>query len=324
MSGAPVLSVLIVNYRTPGLTLDCLASLAPERHEGITLDVVLVDNCSGDGSGEKLREAIAANGWGGEGGWVRLIESERNLGFAGGNNLALRHARAEADAVLLLNSDTIVEPGALRHCVERLLADPTIGALSCRVANADGSLQVVARRMPTPGRLILAQTGLPWKLPRLFGWAQLDYLSWDMDRDGGEPGWLGGAFLMMPGRLARELGGLDERFFFYGEDIEICHRIRRRGLRVVYDPSVTITHLGGSSSDPSRMPAQVRSEHAWRGRYMVQRLCYGRLAEASVRLADILGYGARVLAARLRGDEDAGSRLRANLGAILATRRAPS
>src|SRR5262249_61033216 len=92
-----------------------------------------------------------------------------------------------------------------------------------------------------------------------------------------------------------------EGSFFDGEAIEFCHRVWRAGFRCRYDASASVTHLGGGSSDPERLSARARSAHVWRARYLNQRLCYGRLAAAFVRGVDILGLGARLAWARLRG-----------------------
>jgi len=101
----------------------------------------------------------------------------------------------------------------------------------------------------------------------------------------------------------KKLGPLDEAFFFYGEDTEICHRFRRAGYRVRYDPHAGggITHLGGASSDPTRMPAKIRTAHAWHARYMVQRKCYGAWAAWLLRAADIVALGMRKVRLACRG-----------------------
>lgn len=290
------LLVIVLNYRTPDLTIDCLRSLSKEIPTIDGARVVVVDNASGDGSDDRIQQAITAEEWGG---WVRLVRSERNGGFAAGNNVGIR-AEAPARNYLLLNSDTIVRPGAIAYSLGVVEGDPGIGAMSCRLLNADGSTQNVARAFPTPLRMIVAATGLPWRCPSLFRWADTEQLWWDRDQQRRDVDWLGGAFLMVPGDVMTALSGLDEAFFFYGEDIEFCHRVRRLGRRCVYDPGASITHLGGSSSDPSRMNAAARSANAWRGRYLVQRKCYGRAAEWVVRGADVTSYALRLLAVRVR------------------------
>ncbi len=283
------LGIVIVNFRTPDLTIDCLRSLAPEADAIPGLRAIVVDNASGDASDARIEQAITEQGWGG---WASLVRSPRNGGFAFGNNVAIRMLRG-ARRILLLNSDTIVHPGALRASMDALDADPRVGVLSCRLLNADGSVQNVARRFPTPLRLIVCATALTWRFPRLFGWANTDDPAWDRETLARDVDWLGGAFMLVRGDLMERLGGLDESFFFYGEDIEFCHRAWRAGFRCRYDPRASITHLGGSSSDPTRLNSRARNRHAWAGRYLVLRRCHGLFAEWLIRAVDVLAYAIR-------------------------------
>ena len=296
-STTPVpLLIVVLNYRTAALTVDCLRSLVDEVPTVPGTRVIVVDNASGDGSAGTIGAAIAGNGWGG---WAELVESDRNRGFAGGNNVGI--ARGEpARYVLLLNSDTIVQPGCLRHCMEVMEASPRVGALSCCLLNQDGSLQNTARRFPTPLRMTCAALGLPRRFPRLFGWADTEDPGWDRGAVSRDVDWLGGAFLWV---RSEALGGtvrLDEDFFFYGEDIEFSHRIRRRGFTCRYDAVSRTVHLGGASSDPTRLPSSERSVHQWRARYLVQRKCYGILASLWTRAVDVTFTALRLIAAPLR------------------------
>ncbi len=300
-AAGPRLLVVVVNFRTPDLTIQCLRSLEREVATVPQTKVVIVDNDSGDDSAARIEAAITSGGWGS---WCLLVRTPRNGGFAYGNNRGIEAGDAAfgpAHAILHLNSDTIVHEGCLRASLEALESDPSIGALSCRLLNGDGSVQNVARRFPTPLRLAVCALNLPWKLPSLFEWADTDDMRWDRDRLSRDVDWLGGAFLLARGELLRRIGGLDERFFFYGEDIEFCHRVRGAGLRCRYEAAPTTTHLGGSSSDPTRMAAKMRNTHYWSARYLVQRLCYGALASWFVRGVDTLTIGARLLVLRVRG-----------------------
>jgi GT2 family glycosyltransferase len=260
--------------------------------------VVVVDNASADASVERIGAAIRTEEWEP---WVKLVQAPSNGGFAAGNNLGLREARDQAELVMLLNSDTVALPGAIPHCVSVMRADPSVGAMSCRLLNADGSTQNAARGVPTPGRLVLCALGLPWKLPRMFGRADPEQPWWNRDTQTRDVEWLGGAFLMTRGDLVGRIGLLDEDFFLYGEDIEFCHRVWKAGCRCLYDPTFAIVHLGGASSDPSRLSAAARNGHAWRGRYLVQRKCYGRAAEWLVRGCDTCAYALRLGAMRVLG-----------------------
>jgi len=284
------LLVIIVNYRTPELTLDCLRSLSAEIPSVPGTRVIVVDNGSADGSVERIGTVIRDRDWAS---WASLRPLDRNGGFACGNNRGLETG-GNPRHILLLNSDTLVHPGALRHCQKVLDSDPSIGVMSCLVLNSDGTPQNVARRFPTPSRRIVAALGLPWKLPRLFGWADLEDLTWDRWATKRDVDWLGGAFLFIRGDLVRRIGLLDEDFFFYGEDIEFCHRVWQAGYRCHYDPGASITHLGGRSSRSPGPPSEEHVAAVWRARHLVHQKLYGHLSALAC-----LAMDGAVLASRL-------------------------
>jgi GT2 family glycosyltransferase len=297
------LLIAIINYRTPQLTLDCLASLAPQIHDVPDTQVAVIDNASGDDSVERISGAIRANKWSA---WATLRSADKNLGFAGGNNLAMDVLldHQEAQYVLLLNSDTVVGPGVLRHCFEKMEADKTIGVMSCLLLNADQSVQNIARRLPNPPRMVANSFGLPWIWPRGFGWADLDDLNWDRRCTEREVEWVGGAFMFIRRRVIDKVGGLDTNFFFYGEDVEFCHRVRSHGWKIWYDPKVSIVHLGGASSDPSRLDPRDRNSLSWQARYLIQRRCYGLAAELFLRAVDISSSSLRYIKLRIFGGKN--------------------
>jgi GT2 family glycosyltransferase len=279
------LTVIVVNYRTAGLTIACLETLARERASVPGLDVVVVDNKSDDGSVFAISAAIARRGLSG---WTTLIEAPENLGFAGGNNLAVNlvmQRSLKPDFLLLLNSDTEVHPGCLRRCLDYARGYENLGVMSCLLLNGDGSTQNTARKFPRPDREVARAFGLPWILPRLLSAADLEDDGWNRRAETREVDWLGGAFLLMPTPVMAEVGGLDDDFFFYGEDIVFSHHVKRLGRAVVHWPGASITHFGGGSSDPDRLPSRWRTRCIWRGRLLVQRKCYGRAAEAIVHIA---------------------------------------
>ncbi|MDP9174830.1 MAG: glycosyltransferase family 2 protein [Planctomycetota bacterium] len=295
------LLIVIINYRTPQVTIDCLASLAAQIDDVPGTRVILVDNASGDNSMPLLRATIDARGWSS---WISLVESDNNRGFAGGNNFGLASVKDLSPAprfVLLLNSDTIVQPGAIKHCKERMEAEPSIGILSCMLLNSDLTVQNIARKLPTPLRLAASSLGLPWFLPRFFGWANLEDESWDRRTQARDVDWVGGAFMMIRKDLIDRMGPMDDRFFFYGEDVEFCHRAWKNGMRVCYDPRATIIHLGGASSDSGRLASAQKNALMWQARYLIQRRCYGLVAEHFIRTIDIISFGLRHLKLLLRG-----------------------
>lgn len=294
------LGVVIVNYRTPDITINCLRSLEGEMRKLPGSRVVVTDNASGDDSIEKIKAAIETEAWDE---WVSLIPLDRNGGFAYGVNQGIKRV-AQAKYVLILNSDAIVNPGCFSYCYTVMEQDPTIGILSCLLLNSDGTVQNVARKFPTPIGQIVSTLGLPWKLPNLFQWADIEDLTWDRKTTKREVDWLGGAFMMVPGELIQKIGGLDEDFFFYGEDVEFCHRVWKAGYRCYYDPTVSVTHYGGKSSDPSRLSSFRKNLFMWKARYLVQEKCYGRPSALVLRAVDTAACGLRVALLQLMGKQD--------------------
>src|SRR4051794_28863655 len=145
----PSCSIVIVNFRTPGLVIDCLRSLADEVRAGDTFRVVVVENGSGDDSAERIGKAIAENGWGA---WAEQMVVEKNLGFAGGNNVACQPILAAPqppDYLLLLNPDTVVRPGAVRALIEFMERNPKVGIAGSRLEDPDGTPQRSAFRFFT-------------------------------------------------------------------------------------------------------------------------------------------------------------------------------
>lgn len=295
------LAVLMVNYKSPAYTIDCLASLEKERAAGPDFEVWLLDNASGDNSVELIQHALSERDWKS---WVHFVQSNINYGFAGGNNHLLDLARKEDAAfrfVLLLNNDTLVHPGCLSYMLKRLKEEPSISLMSCQLLNADGSIQNVARKLPTPLRETLRALGLPYALPVLFGWADLEDAGWDRATETRDVEWVGGACMCMTRETAENTGLFDTDFFFYGEDMELCYRIQKNGGRVVFDPGASITHFGGASSDPTRLQDRRRNILYWRARFMVQKKCYGAVGAAWSRLAYITGFFLRKCWLILRG-----------------------
>lgn len=299
-----VLAVVIVNFRTSDYTLECLRSLATERNEFSEFEVFLVENGSEDGSLELLRAAIRQYDWSK---WVNLLPQSRNLGYARGNNVGIRMALGggaegrPCEYVLLLNNDTLVHPGCISAVISRMRLDSKIGALSCMVRNSDGSVQNVCRRFPRPDLATIRAIGLPYMLPRMFGWADPEDIGWAREGALRKVDWIGGAFMMLRASALRLVGHLDERFFFYGEDAELCFRLRRAGWDVVFDAEGTITHHGGASSDTPRCPEMRRIRWRWAARLRFQRVCYGALAEVWMRSIHTLFVALNLLVMAIRG-----------------------
>jgi N-acetylglucosaminyl-diphospho-decaprenol L-rhamnosyltransferase len=226
---SPHLSIIMVNWNGREVLEECLLSIC-EFGAGEDYETIVVDNASTDGSSDFIRRRFSS---------VHLIQSDHNLGFAGGNNLGARHARGEL--LLLLNTDTRLltplDPGiqSFGHC-------PRLGALGCLMRDGHNSVRPSYGYFPTLPRLLWAQAGLDHFLPAVMKPViepvqKSHHLTKDVD-------WISGAFLMTPRKLWEQLGGLDERYFMYIEDIDYCQRLKNMKYRVEYNCGIEIVHYG--------------------------------------------------------------------------------
>jgi GT2 family glycosyltransferase len=228
------LSIVIVNWNGLRVLRECLGSIYGMEHM-TQLEVIVVDNDSSDESVAMVQREFPQ---------VKLVRNSRNLGFAAGNNRGF--AAAIGRNVLLLNSDTLLLPGALDASLAFLDANPDVGALGCRVEYPDRSFQTSCYRFSDPHVLLMSRL-----LPiGSFGRERLNYGRY-WGRQFVEPtdvDCVAGAFMMVRLEIINSIGGLDEDFFMYGEDEEWCARIKRGGWRVVYFPNATIIHIHRFSS----------------------------------------------------------------------------
>lgn len=230
----PKLTAIIVNWNTKDLLRGCLTSLF-ERTQ-IPLEVIVVDNASSDSSAAMVREEF---------GDILLIENDENRGFAAANNQAIRLARGRY--LLLLNPDTVTQPGALKGMIRFLDEHPDAGVVGPELLWPDGAVQGGAAGYNPSLVTIFSHSYLLSKLfPRFFRGLWLH--SQHYGEGAMEVDWISGACLMARAEAVREVGLLDEGYFMYAEDMEWCYRMRRRGWRVYYLPSVQVTHYSRGSS----------------------------------------------------------------------------
>ena len=236
-SSPPDVSIVIVSYRVCAVLTDCLRSLFGGGLDGISAEVIVVDNASGDGTAERVRADFPQ---------VRVLALPTNRGFSGGNNVGLSEATGRT--LLLLNPDTLVPPGAIGECVRYLdaqLAD--VGAMGCRVVGTDGHVQwECARRAVTPRDEIARAFLLDRVFPGSVFFNREKIPGWNRDTERDVESLLG-AFMLIRREAYEKIGGLDERFFLMYEDTDYCTRLHNAGYRIRYYPGATITHLGGSS-----------------------------------------------------------------------------
>lgn len=230
------LSIIILSYNTRKLLRDCLKSLEKVKDEA-NFEVVVVDNASTDGSCEMVRKEFPN---------VKLVENSQNLGFAAGNNSARPHI--EGENVLFLNSDTKVKRGVLKDTLSFFSKEEKIGALACRLELPTGEIDRDSRRsFPTPW---VAFTHLVLRLDRLFPKSSLFSRYWYGHKPEDkvhEVDVIQGAFFLTKRELLESLDWFDEDYFLDGEDIDLCWRIKEKGLKIVYYPKVSILHYKGAS-----------------------------------------------------------------------------
>lgn len=229
-----MLSIVIVSFNARADLINCLLSLKKHppslRHE-----IVVVDNASADDS-VAAAQSIAG---------VRVIEMGRNAGFAAANNAGI--ATCGGDLLLLLNSDTLVPPGALDHLIDKLKATPAAAIAGPRLVDGDGRPELSFGRMISPLNEFRQQR-------RTQAWIARE-TSREQFVD-----WVSGACLLVRRDDAVRAGLLDERFFLYTEDVDFCHAVRMLGRKVLFTPVATITHLRGRS----RSTRPAASQRAYR------------------------------------------------------------
>jgi GT2 family glycosyltransferase len=174
---------------------------------------------------------------------ARLILNRDNIGFAAACNRGA--AAAGGRCLLFLNPDTIVHPGALDRALAFMARHPQAGIMGCRTLNGDGTLQHTARSFPSLARVFAHLSGLSRRFRRLRLPA----------REARRPDYVQGSFLVIARSLFMSLGGFDERFFLFGEEVDLCLRARQAGWEVAYDPATVITHFGGSGRPDVRRSA---------------------------------------------------------------------
>lgn len=255
------LAIIIVSWNVADLLKNCLESAQTEiEAAGLTARIWVVDNASQDGSAAMVREQFPQ---------VSLIASEKNLGFSGGNNMALRamgfpnQQEDQPEVVLLLNPDTIVQPGALRELVSFFREYPKAGIAGARLSFEDGSFQHGAFAFPGLWQLAIELLPMPGRLyeTRLNG--RYDRALYDGQAPFPIDHPLGAALLVRREALW-QVGLLDEAYHMYVEEVDLCKRIKTAGWTAYCVPTAHVIHLAGQST------AQIQSEsfvNLWRSRY---------------------------------------------------------
>ena len=240
-------SVIVLNYKTKDLTLDCVKSVF-KNTSGLTYEIILIDNASKDGSVEAFKD-FEKSFKAPKGGKLKLVVSQKNTGFTGGNNLGL--AQSEGEFVLFLNSDTLLTSNSIKQSVDFIKDNPDIGALSCQLQNPDGTLQGCGGSFPT--------------LPKVFAWmffiddlpilkniinpyhAPLSNFNKSHYQD-----WVAGTFFLTARRILEKVGSWDAEYFMYVEDVDLSYRIKKAGWKIYFLADTAVKHIGSASSSSDR------------------------------------------------------------------------
>ena len=279
-TGESRVCVVIVNYRTARLTIDCLRSLVGERAVlGGRMSVIVTDNLSPGDSVRRISEAVAENGWGE---WVRVMPLPRNAGFAYGNNEAIRALMAEGelpDYVHLLNPDTVVYPGAVVELVKFMDAHPRVGIAGSRLENVDGSPQPSACRFHS----LRGEINDGIRLGVVSKFLSKYEVAPPAPKETCEVDWVSGASFFVRSKVIEQIGLLDETYFMYYEETDFSLRAMRAGWERWYVTASRVTHLQGQATGGpagKRVPSYYFDSRRW---YFVKH--HGRLVAALADLA---------------------------------------
>lgn len=297
--------IVIVNYHTAELAIDCLRALSTQEADLAGNRFVVVDNASGDGSVERLTAAIEGEGWSP---WAGVMPLDRNGGFAFGNNASIRMALASTepvDYVMLLNPDTVARPGAVKALVDFMDAHPRAGIAGSRLENASGGVECSAHTFPSP-------------LSALDEGARLGVLSRLLSRyvvtsppqaAAHSCDWVSGASMIVRRQVIEDIGLMDEDYFLYFEEVDFCRRAQLAGWECWYVPDSRVMHLEGASTG-IRAAAKRRAGYWYdsRRRFFVKHYGIAGLVAADVlwaigRFSFLLRRGLRI-GARDRENND--------------------
>lgn len=270
-----ILSILIVNWNTHDFLVQCLASIVAHPPDG-EYEVIIVDNASADDSVAMVQERFPQ---------AILIGNAANVGFAGANNQAIAHSRGRY--LLLLNPDTVVEPGALTALVEFMDAESDAGVAGPLLLNPDGSLQDSCYLAPT----IFRELWRLFHLDNLYPLAQYRMHEWPLDVP--RPvDTVQGACMIVRREVIERSGAMDASFFMFSEEVDWCLRIRRSGWRIYWVPRSRVIHHGGQST---RQVATSMFVQLYRGKLQYFRKHYGRVYALLYKVVLLAAAAARIL-----------------------------
>lgn len=231
------ISVIIINYNTFEMSCACIRSIQ-EKTVGLNYEIILVDNASKECDPDLFKAELSG---------IKLIKSDKNLGFAGGNNLGIEAAKGEY--ILLLNSDTLLINNAIQITYDFIRKNEKIGAVSAQLQYPNGKIQICCNSFPSAWLLLFEFSRIFKLFPRSFVAKTLQGGFAD-HRQPMQPDWIWGTFFMFPAKILKEFKEykLPDDFFMYCEDMQWCLEFKKRGYKISYLPQAKILHYGGGSA----------------------------------------------------------------------------
>ena len=284
------LSIIIVSFNARIALENCLRNVFGLLG-GLSSEVIVIDNASNDGSAEIVQHGFSE---------VRLIQNNRNMGFAMAVNQAAKIAKGKY--LILLNPDTIIERGVFANAYKKMEKSSRAGAAGGLLLTPNGATQPSGRMFPSLLNSFLTMTGLASRFPRACFFRRGDRTWAPMEKDA-LVDWVPGAFTIIRKSVFDQLGGFDERFFLYYEEVDFCRRVKRAGYQVWYWPEIRVVHEGGVSAKT------VTSQHfsecglqitLWnfRSRFLYFYKHHGWLTAWAVKTMELLWHRLRVLLRR--------------------------
>lgn len=239
------ISIIILNYNSGNFLTKCLQSIKASDLDGLNIETIIVDNASRDESIELVHKFLSrADSFGKK---VKIIRNRKNLGFSAGNNVGV--GEASGKYILFLNPDTVLSKTALKQVFEFMEKYPDCGVTTARLELADGTLDEAAHRgFPTPWNAFCYFSGLGKIFPksRLFSGYTLGWLR--DSKENHEVDAISGAFFFIRRAVGEKLSWWDEDFFWYGEDLDFCYRVKKAGWKIMFLPDVKVLHYRGITS----------------------------------------------------------------------------
>ncbi len=291
MTAQPDLTITIVSWNTRELLRGCLQSIQ-QSNTYISYEIHVVDNASTDGSAEMVRAEFPT---------AQLTVNENNVGFAAANNQSWLAAKGRY--WLLLNSDAEVKSGALDMLVNFMDAHPQAGLTTARLNNPDGTPQYCAQPVPSISRTLFEASRLHKILPAAMRGRMMLSTYWTYDR-AIRLGWTWGTALIARRAAVEEAGALSKEFFMYGEDLEWCLRMRKKGWEIWFCPEAEVLHYGGQSS-AQKWDETGRGHKIESGFYQALRMHYSELYVRTLQAAQLFALSGEWLSAKLKGQVSA-------------------